>query len=282
MPSFTCPCCETPRSQQHFASHLATHEGDITQYIVSKHDAYVTLKKGEREPIYCCFGCNKTFATTTAASSHYKKGEDCRKKHKVFLFSIDAIADGAGVNVKLQKENVRLRLENENLREEMMADKRLGREAGLEKRIKQAEDYILMIREWLPRWIMERITPEESQKLSNFWALEHNPARGSSQYKPPSDVVKDLKQQLQNDEFLQMMSIPTYESYCQACDLGPAMTTIALIPGQAFWNIHYIPPKWKFSVRNEVEIPKKNESPSPSESDATSNTTENDYYSEHD
>ena len=282
MPTFHCPCCEEPRSQTNFASHLATHEKDITQYIVQKHDAYVAVKKGEREPIYCCFGCNKTFSTTSAASQHYKKGEDCRRKNKAFLFSIDAIADGAGVNVKLQKEVVRLRLENENLREDLMADKRLSREAGLEKRIKQAEDYILMIREWLPRWIMERITPEESQKLSNFWALEHNPARGSSQYKPPSDVVKDLKQQLQNDEFLQMMSIPTFESYCQACDLGPAMTTIALIPGQAFWNIHYVPPKWKFTVRNEVEIPKKNESPSPSDSDVTSNTTENDYYSEHD
>ena len=286
MPTFFCPCCEQTKSQQHFASHLASHESNINQYLLSKHDSYVTVKKGDRQEIYCCFGCMKTFATSTAASQHWKKGEDCRKKHRVFLFSIDALTDGQASNSHLQKENIRLRLENENLKEELSFSKRTSRENTLEKQVKYAQDWAIMVREHIAPWVMERLTPDEDKLMRKFWILEHNPASICTQHKPPSEVLKELKQLLSQSSLLQMLTIPTLESYCEAQERGLGYTTITMIPGMAFYNIPYMPPKYKYPdytpFQRSAELPpeEKNESPPASEKDETDD--ENNYDSDRD
>lgn len=256
------------------------HQKDILPFLEKNMNPYSTFKKGDREPIHICFGCKKMWTDAEKARKHYKHDINCKLLHRRFLEDIGMEVNTGAVNVRLQRENTDLRHQVEQLTEDLLAENRVSRVKALEDELKLHNDYLLMIQSWLCPFIMQRLTPEERAMLSSFWRIEHQPFTG---VKPRSETLKLLEEQLKDNEFLQMMAVPTFQDYKMHRQLGHHLTT-TLISGMAFFNISFVPPAYGYLPRRPID--KKNESNSPSESDATTENDhtddENDYYSDGD
>lgn len=240
-PSVVCFCCPDSRTQTNFMTHFMKHTKEEIKAVIDPNSSpYATLKKGERDPLYVCFGSKKCWTSSLAAKRHFQGNPDSTKAHNEFLQSLgfERKETQSSFQTKRIKE---LEYQLQEAREEIAENRRFGREQDLVNELRWWSEWSMMLTP-IFRFVLDRLTPEEKQILQTFWAIEHNVHGAALRCgKTPHDILEILYEQIKENKFLQMMLIPSYESYRNYKLVGRCAELNTLIENMGLYKLHFIP-----------------------------------------
>ena len=215
---------------------------------------YATLKKGDRDPLYVCFGSKKCWTSSLAAKRHFQGNPESTKSHNEFLQSLGFEKKEAQSSFQTKRIK-ELEYQLQEAREEISENRRFGKEQDLINELRWWSEWSMMLTPIFD-FILDRLTPEEKQTLNNFWLIEHNIHDASVRSgKTPHDILQILYAQIRENPFLQMMLIPSFESYRKAKLVGQCAELTTLIQGMALFKLHFIPDRHGLQkLREPVDI----------------------------
>jgi hypothetical protein len=201
---------------------------------------YATLKKGERDALYVCFGSKKCWTSSLAAKRHFQGNPDSAKAHDEFLQSLGF--EKKETQTSFQSKRIKeLELQLQDAREEIAENRRFGREQDLINELRWWSEWSMMLTPMFD-FILDRLTPEEKQTMTKFWATEHNIHGAALRYgKTPHGILENLREEIKQNPFLQMMLIPNFESYRNHRQIGRCAELTTLIEGMALFKVDFIP-----------------------------------------